>query len=234
MYSKVARDIGSLWAPPSAQTDQVIQILEAYLAELEKGGIPHPDALITQYPEHAEVLRAYLRKLELLHEAATGLRGSPGPEGTTTTADGASNRRLGDYTILREVGRGGMGLVYEAFQVSLSRRVALKVLPFAAALDPRQLQRFQKEAQAAAQLSHPNIVPIFGIDSQKGVHYYAMQFIDGHTLATLIREMRQGGRPDPVEPTEPVSPGEARHGPAPNGSAPAKQIGGNGHASKIS
>jgi len=140
MYSKVARDIGSLSAPPSAQTDQVIQILEAYLAELEQGGIPHPDALITQYPEHAEVLRAYLKKLELLHEAATGLRGSPGPEGTTTSADGASNRRLGDYTILREVGRGGMGLVYEAFQVSLSRRVALKVLPFAAALDPRQLR----------------------------------------------------------------------------------------------
>src|SRR2546421_7146285 len=97
---------------------------------------------------------------------------------------------LGDYHVLRVVGRGGMGIVYEAEQLSLNRRVALKVLPFAAALDPRQLQRFKNEAQAAAQLHHPNIVPVYGVGSERSVHYYAMQFIDGRSLADLIEDMR--------------------------------------------
>src|SRR4029077_16420039 len=98
--------------------------------------------------------------------------------------------RLGDYRILREVGRGGMGVVYEAEQVSLGRHVALKVLPFAAAIDPKQRQRFQIEAQAAAQLHHPHIVPIFGVGCDHGIHYYAMQFVDGRSLAAIIHELR--------------------------------------------
>src|SRR5437016_11637106 len=103
---------------------------------------------------------------------------------------------LGDYRILREVGRGGMGVVYEAVQISLGRRVALKVLPFAAALDAKQLQRFKNEAQAAAHLHHQNIVPVYGVGCDRGVHYYAMQFIDGQTLAALIGDMRPLAEPD--------------------------------------
>src|SRR5213082_707108 len=99
-----------------------------------------------------------------------------------------------------------MGIVYEAEQVSLRRRVALKVLPFAAALDSRQLQRFKTEAQAAAQLHHSNIVPVFAVGSERGVHYYAMQFIDGRTLADLIRELREtaGLEPQADAGTEPT------------------------------
>ena len=89
---------------------------------------------------------------------------------------------------VREVGRGGMGVVYEAEQISLNRRVALKVLPFAATMDPRQLQRFQNEAQAAACLHHANIVPVHGVGCERGVHFYAMQFIEGQTLAEVIAE----------------------------------------------
>ena len=125
--------------------------------------------------------------------------------------------QLGDFRIVREVGRGGMGVVYEAEQVSLDRRVALKVLPFAAALDPRQLQRFQTEAQAAAQLHHTNIVPVYAVGCERGVHYYAMQFIEGQTLAALIRELRQleGLRRRETAPTEVLAshaaqPGRAR------------------------
>jgi WD40 repeat protein/serine/threonine protein kinase len=84
-----------------------------------------------------------------------------------------------------------MGIVYEAEQMSLGRRVALKVLPFAAGLDPRQLQRFKNEAHAAAQLHHTNIVPVYGVGCERGVHFYAMQYIDGQTLAAVIRELRQ-------------------------------------------
>jgi WD40 repeat protein len=81
-----------------------------------------------------------------------------------------------------------MGVVYEAEQVSLGRRVALKVLPFAATMDPRHLQRFHNEARAAAGLHHTNIVPVYGVGCERGVHYYAMQFIDGRTLADVIAQ----------------------------------------------
>jgi serine/threonine protein kinase/DNA-binding SARP family transcriptional activator len=102
-----------------------------------------------------------------------------------------SSGELGDFRILREVGRGGMGVVYEAEQISLGRRVALKVLPFASTLDGKQLQRFKNEAQAAAQLHHTNIVPVHATGCERGVHYYAMQFIEGRTVGDLIRELRQ-------------------------------------------
>ena len=98
---------------------------------------------------------------------------------------------LGDFRIVREIGRGGMGVVYEAEQLSLGRRVALKVLPLAAALDRKQLQRFQLEAQAAACLHHTNIVPVHAVGCERGVPFYAMQFIEGRSLAQLIAELRR-------------------------------------------
>ena len=98
---------------------------------------------------------------------------------------------LGDFRLVREIGRGGMGIVYEAVQLSLGRRVALKVLPFAAALDPKQLQRFKNEAQAAAHLHHTNIVPVYAVGAERGVHFYAMQLIEGHNLAAVIADLRR-------------------------------------------
>src|SRR5258708_7203471 len=120
------------------------------------------------------------------------------------TAEEARMGPLGDYRILREVGRGGMGVVYEAEQLSLGRRVALKVLPFAAALDAKQLQRFKNEAHAAAQLVHQHIVPVYGVGCERGVHYYAMQYIDRHTLSNMIAELRRQRRPPASEAVGPV------------------------------
>ncbi len=100
-------------------------------------------------------------------------------------------RTLGDFRILRKIGQGGMGVVYEAEQFSLQRRMALKVLPFAAMLDPRQLKRFHTEAAAAAGLHHTNIVPVFSVGCERSVHFYAMQYIEGATLAEVIRQLRQ-------------------------------------------
>src|SRR5437660_6651227 len=101
---------------------------------------------------------------------------------------------LGDFRIVREIGRGGMGVVYEAVQISLGRRVALKVLPFAAAMDAKQLQRFKNEAQAAAHLQHQNIVPVHYVGCERGVHFYAMQYIEGQTLAAVIRDLQRARR----------------------------------------
>jgi WD40 repeat protein/serine/threonine protein kinase len=93
---------------------------------------------------------------------------------------------LGDFTIVKVVGRGGMGVVYEAVQESLNRRVALKILPATAAADPRKVRRFLVEAQAAACLQHPHIVPVYLVATENGLHYYVMQFIEGRTLADII------------------------------------------------
>ena len=105
----------------------------------------------------------------------------------TSIRSGPPPAALGEFRIVREIGRGGMGVVYEAEQVSLGRRVALKVLPAAGGADAQQLARFQIEAQVMAALHHPHIVPIFAVGCDRGVHYYAMQLIDGCSLADRLR-----------------------------------------------
>src|SRR5439155_9851587 len=110
---------------------------------------------------------------------------------TPAAANGAPPERLGEYRLLREVSRGGMGVVYEAEQESLGRHVALKVLPFHGLLTPTHLARFRREARAAASLHHSNIVPVFGVGEEAGVHYYAMQFIHGQSLDEVLTEIRR-------------------------------------------
>ncbi|TWT73250.1 serine/threonine protein kinase [Allorhodopirellula solitaria] len=105
----------------------------------------------------------------------------PGPRRTST---------LGDYELHREVGRGGMGIVYEATQISLRRSVAIKTLPFASVLDQQQVARFRNEAQAAASLHHPHIVPVYAVGCERGVHYYSMQLIDGDTLEQTLASLQ--------------------------------------------
>jgi serine/threonine protein kinase len=165
------------------EDSQVTRALKEYLAALEAGTRPERPDFLRRYPDIAAELAEHLDGLEYIQGAALKLR--PEAEGLSAPVP-----ELGDYRILREVGRGGMGAVYEAVQHSLGRRVALKILPFAAALDPRQLQRFKNEAHAAAQLYHPNIVPIYGVGCEQGTHFYAMQFVDGASLATLCRCFR--------------------------------------------
>jgi WD40 repeat protein/serine/threonine protein kinase len=132
------------------------------------------------------IFQAALVRLSSLHPGA-GDKVAGTPENQAPAVAGT----LGDFRIVRELGRGGMGIVYEAEQLSLGRRVALKILPFAALLDPRQLQRFQNEARAAASLEHPNIVSVYGVGVERGVHYYAMRCIHGQNLAQVIQQLRQ-------------------------------------------
>ncbi len=100
-------------------------------------------------------------------------------------------QQLGDFRILREVGQGGMGIVYEAEQVSLGRHVALKVLPKSLLPDIRAKRRFEREAKAAAKLHHTNIVPVFGVGEQDGMPYYVMQFIQGLGLDEVLEELKK-------------------------------------------
>ena len=123
--------------------------------------------------------------------------------------------QVGDYRILREVGRGGMGVVYEAEQVSLGRRVALKVLPRQVSQDLKTLARFRREARAAAQLHHTNIVPVFEVGKDGEVSYYAMQFIQGQGLDLVIDELRR--LKDRAHPSGPAREPEPPDLPIPSG-----------------
>jgi serine/threonine protein kinase/tetratricopeptide (TPR) repeat protein len=168
----------------------LVGVLEDYLADLERGVAKDEESLLAAHPELADELRPYLDSLQLLHGAARDMRAKATGEAGGDVA-GQHARQIGDYRIVREIGRGGMGIVYEAHQKSLNRRVALKILPFAAVLDQRQIARFRNEAQAAAQLHHPHIVPVFAVGQEQGIYYYAMQYIDGQSLEQAIAELRR-------------------------------------------
>ncbi|MEZ6087504.1 MAG: protein kinase [Pirellulaceae bacterium] len=151
---------------------QVVRILDDYLAQLKAGQQPDREALLAEHPELAHSLQACLAGLEFIH--GSGDRD-------------VSAKRLGDFEIIREIGRGGMGAVYEARQISLGRKVALKVMRFGAVSDPDAVERFQREAETVACLHHTNVVPIFAVGVENGVHYYAMQYIVGRSLDQFAR-----------------------------------------------
>ena len=136
---------------------------------------------MAEHPGLASQLEPCLSGIEFIHRAARPAADAPS--------------RLGDFEIVGEVGRGGMGVVYEARQLSLKRKVALKVLRFAGVADRDAMERFQREAETVAQLHHTNIVPIFAIGEQQGVFYYAMQFIEGRSLAAVLEQSQRAAAP---------------------------------------
>jgi serine/threonine protein kinase len=162
------------------------QAADEFVESLHRGEHPDIDEYARRFPEIATFLRQMLPALELMQSPTLG---PAFPDGAPAGEHALGC--LGDFRLLREVGRGGMGIVYEAEQLSLKRRVALKVLPIAGALDPRRRQRFQSEAETVAHLHHANIVSVHFVGCDRGVHFYAMQFIDGQTLAAVIQDLRQ-------------------------------------------
>ena len=162
----------------------VVRVLDDYLEKLKAGQAPTREELLAQHPAIASQLDACLAGLNFLHAAQPNA-----PQ---------HQQQIGDFRIVREVGRGGMGAVFEAIQVSLGRRVALKILRFSSVSDRDAIERFQREAETVATLHHTNIVPIFFVGSEKSVNYYAMQFIDGRDLAQLIADKGTPINPEQV------------------------------------
>jgi eukaryotic-like serine/threonine-protein kinase len=190
---------------PTKDHEPVDLLAEEFLARYRRGERPSITEYVTQHPDLAEEIREIfptLAVLERLGPRPDELSGRP-----LAAISGVMPRQLGEYQLVREVGRGGMGIVYEAEQLSLGRRVALKVLPAHAVLSSSLLTRFQNEAKAAARLHHTNIVPVFGVGEDQGLHYYAMQFIQGQGLDAVLgelRRLRKGGTAlDPKELFEP-------------------------------
>lgn len=167
--------------PISEASAELAQILDAYLAAREAGRHPDKQQLLADHPEFADELQDCLASLEFIGTAVSpAVEREAGVDDADSVAPSAEP--IGDFRLIREIGRGGMGVVYEAIQLSLARRVALKVLPFAAVLDPAQVRRFKNEAQSAASLDHPHIVSVYSVGCERGIHYYAMQYVEGQSL----------------------------------------------------
>jgi eukaryotic-like serine/threonine-protein kinase len=175
--------------PSIADDPRLLVAVQEYLTDLEAGRRPDRRAYAARFPDLSTAMAPYLDAIDMVHGAAAQVQSTSSGRATPLAPEPLIAEPLGDFHIVREIGRGGMGIVYEAVQRSLGRRVALKVLPFAAALDSRQLQRFRNEAQAAAHLHHQNIVPVYAVGSERGVHFYAMQLIEGQNLAALIASL---------------------------------------------
>lgn len=190
-----------------SERNPVDRLAEEFVARYRRGERPSVSEYARRYPELAGQVGDVLQALVLIEDFGPG-------------QDAAGRDRLppvlGDYRLLREVGRGGMGVVYEAEQVPLGRRVAVKVLPTDPLLGPTHLERFKREAQAAARLHHTNIVPVFGVGEAGGVCYYAMQFIPGQPLNEVLRAVKRlRDVPGPAGPPDATTPdGAGRPEPA--------------------
>ncbi|MBI1325815.1 protein kinase [bacterium] len=163
------------------------RLADEFAARYRAGERPRIQEYLDRYPELADEIRELLPTMAEIEQVKADEQ-----EGVKQDDDAPSApalERLGDFRILREVGKGGMGIVYEAEQVSLGRHVALKVLPRSMLLDNRARRRFEREAKSAARLHHTNIVPVFGVGEQDGLPYYVMQFIQGLGLDIVLEEL---------------------------------------------
>jgi serine/threonine protein kinase/tetratricopeptide (TPR) repeat protein len=189
------------------------QIAEEFVERFRRGERPPVSEYEARYPEQAEAIRELFPTLVMMEQLKPPSTPLPPASQAECASEVASLGKLGDYQIVREIGRGGMGIVYEAVQESLGRKVALKVLPKQLLGDASRQARFEREARAAARLHHSNIVPVFGVGRENGLHYYAMQYINGLGLDEVLRELKKLRSPSQTLASAERSPA-AEHSPA--------------------
>ncbi len=180
------------------------ELAEDFVVRFRRGERPSVNEYVQQHPDLSEDIQKVIKTLLTIEQrASNSASAAAAPDGNN---HGDLPRQIGDFRIIRQVGRGGMGIVYEAEQMSLGRRVALKVLPQQMLLDERQRKRFEREARAVAKLHHTNIVPVFGVGESDGLHYYVMQFIQGLGLNEVLKEVQQNCQQRPGEGSATLAP----------------------------
>ena len=200
----------------SEQYNLLDRLAEEFADRFRHGQRPALKEYIDRYPELAEEIRELFPAMVQVEQAEGGRQGQDLDQTGDLRTANPSLSQIGDYRFLREIGRGGMGVVYEAEQISLGRRVALKVLPKHVSNDRMVQERFRREARAAARLHHTNIVPVYEVGQDGDVRYYAMQFIQGQGLDLIITELRQlrdhraGSEPKTRAASRPVAPATRR------------------------
>ncbi len=177
---------------PTMSHDSLDAVIAAYMLAVEAANVPNRQELIDHHPEHADALRAFFADLDCVDRVASPLRIAAGPDETGAAGANAHDplptvRYFGDYELLEEIARGGMGIVYKARQTSLNRLVALKMILAGSFASSRDVLRFRSEAESAANLDHPHIVPIYEIGEHGGQQYYSMKFVEGTSLAACAR-----------------------------------------------
>jgi serine/threonine protein kinase/tetratricopeptide (TPR) repeat protein/Tfp pilus assembly protein PilF len=173
----------------SARDSLVEQLAESFVERFRRGERPAISEYVERYPQLADQIQEVFPALVAMEQVHRDIQAEAPPPTAPCAVPVLTT--LGDFHILREVGRGGMGIVYEAEQVSLGRRVALKVLAGSMLADAKHRKRFEREARSAARLHHTNIVPVFGVGEQDGVYYYVMQYINGLGLDEVLNELKQ-------------------------------------------
>jgi len=186
-----------------ARSERVLELAEEFLERYRKGERPPLKEYFDRHPDLAAEIKEVFPAMAMMENIAVvdESLAAGGPEAEAGGHKRPALQQLGDFRIIREIGHGGMGVVYEAEQVSLGRHVALKLLPNHALHDAKQKLRFEREAKAAAKLHHTNIVPVFGVGENDGVPYYVMQFIQGLGLDAVLDElnhMQPGAAPTPT------------------------------------
>ncbi len=174
-------------------------LAEQFTRECRDGLQPSVEEYAEKNPELANKIRDLFPSIQAIEQLGSHAASEKRFAKANAVFDRNRIEQIGDYRIVREMGRGGMGIVYEAIQQSLGRHVAIKLL-LQTSTDPKHLQRFEREARTAANLHHTNIVPVFGVGSQDGFHYYVMQLIDGMGLDRIIEDQRQSNTsPEPTK-----------------------------------
>ncbi len=196
-----------------ARPDRVDEVIAAYLEAEQTGRAPDEKELLARHPDLADQLRSFFANREYFQHLAEPLApaATPAPQapGTPTLvfdessapAHGTTVRYFGDYELLAEIARGGMGVVYRARQISLNRHVALKMILAGQLASTQEVERFHREAEAAANLDHPNIVPIYEVGEHEGQHFFSMKLVEGRSLAEDVsRKDAKSAKPEEQPP----------------------------------
>ena len=181
-------------SPPDSETavnddrDPVDVAADEFADRYRNGEYPSVTEYVQRFPDQADELKELLPAVAMMEQLKQKEESRIDSIERQSMISGL--QQLGDFRIIREIGHGGMGVVYEAEQESLGRQVALKVLSPTTFDSPKSIRRFRREAETVARLHHTNIVPVFGVGDEKGLHYYVMQLIDGEPLNQVVTGLR--------------------------------------------